>query len=221
LNLIETAGGPTIELMYNGAPVVAGQFGTWTPIAAQQTASGYEVAWKQPGSVPGADQYTIRDTDSNGNYLSGPISNVYGPNPALESVETSFQYDLNGDGTVGIPNITDPNDKPSFIYDGTDASGIQLYEINWNILGSHPFAVYVLNPSDPSPNYQHNFLFALPPEPGLDESGWGVGIDQLQQLNVQNQYNATIIEPVFPLYSWYADNPNDPTMNYERSNHEL
>ena len=27
-------------------PVTAGQFGAWTPIAAEQTAGGYEVAWK-------------------------------------------------------------------------------------------------------------------------------------------------------------------------------
>ena len=36
-----------------GAAVVAGQFGGWTPIGAEQTATGYEVAWK----VAGADQY--------------------------------------------------------------------------------------------------------------------------------------------------------------------
>ena len=36
----------------------------WTPIGAEQTASGYEVAWK----VTGADQYTVWNTDSSGNY---------------------------------------------------------------------------------------------------------------------------------------------------------
>ena len=36
------------------------------PIAAAQTASGYEVAWK----TPGADQYQIWTTDSSGNELS-------------------------------------------------------------------------------------------------------------------------------------------------------
>ena len=50
-----------------GAPVVAGQFGqSWTPIGAEQTASGYEVAWK----MTGADQYTVWTTDNSGNYLS-------------------------------------------------------------------------------------------------------------------------------------------------------
>src|SRR5262249_24053414 len=47
------------ELSYYGAPVAAGQFGTWTPIGAERTASGYDVAWK----VTGADQYSVWATD--------------------------------------------------------------------------------------------------------------------------------------------------------------
>ena len=42
------------------------RFGGWTPIGAEQTAGGYDVAWK----IPGADQYTVWSTDSNGNYIS-------------------------------------------------------------------------------------------------------------------------------------------------------
>src|SRR5205085_2226526 len=57
-----TSSGP--ELYYQGAPVAAGQFGAWAPLGAEKTASGYEVAWK----VAGADQYTIWNTDNNGNY---------------------------------------------------------------------------------------------------------------------------------------------------------
>ena len=56
--------GPSLK--YGGADVVAGQFGAWTPIGAEQTASGYEVAWK----ITGADQYTVWNTDSSGNYIS-------------------------------------------------------------------------------------------------------------------------------------------------------
>ena len=63
-------GGSAVELSYGGAPVVAGQFdqfgGPWAPIGAEQTANGYEVAWK----VTGADQYTVWFTDNSGNYLS-------------------------------------------------------------------------------------------------------------------------------------------------------
>ena len=59
-----TGTGPTIK--YGGIDVVAGQFGTWGPIGAVQTANGYDVAWK----VTGADQYTVWSTDSNGNYIA-------------------------------------------------------------------------------------------------------------------------------------------------------
>src|SRR5262249_31360686 len=34
-------------------------------------------------------------------------------------------------------------------------------------------------------------------------------------LNAQNQYNLTIVEPTFQFDSWYADNPNDPSIQYE------
>ena len=40
------SGGSGPELQYMGAAVVAGQFGAWAPIGAVQTASGYDVAWK-------------------------------------------------------------------------------------------------------------------------------------------------------------------------------
>ena len=39
------------------------RFGAWTPIGAEAIAGGYEVAWK----VTGSDQYTVWNTDSNGN----------------------------------------------------------------------------------------------------------------------------------------------------------
>src|SRR5438309_1861123 len=41
-------------LSYNGSPMTAGEFGAWTPIGAEKTATGYEVAWKvQIGSAHG------------------------------------------------------------------------------------------------------------------------------------------------------------------------
>jgi hypothetical protein len=88
--------GPTLK--FDGAPVVAGDRGAWAPLGAEKTASGYEVAWKNAG----ADQYTVWNTDSAGNYLSyaGVMS---GGSPALENFELSFQQDLNADGTIGPP----------------------------------------------------------------------------------------------------------------------
>src|SRR5271166_17178 len=96
-------GGPAVELSYNGAPVYDGEFGGWAPIAAEQTASGYEVALK----VAGADTYTVWRTDANGNYLSN-IGAVSGASATLESFETSFQQDLNGDGVIGVPGAPPP-----------------------------------------------------------------------------------------------------------------
>ena len=96
---LQVGDGPAVELSYGGSPVTVGQFGAWTFIAAQQTTTGFEVALKN-GS---ADQYGVWDTDANGNFVSGPISNVSGTSLALESIEVSFNHDLNGDGTVGVP----------------------------------------------------------------------------------------------------------------------
>ena len=83
---------------YNSAAVTAGQFGSWNPIGAVQTASGYEVAWK----ITGADQYTVWSTDSNGNYTGNLIGAVSGNSYALESLEPVFNQDLNGDGVTGL-----------------------------------------------------------------------------------------------------------------------
>src|SRR6516225_730461 len=195
-----------------GSPVVDGQFdqfgGHWVPIGAEQTASGCEVAWK----ITGADQYTVWYTDNSGNYLSSAFNSASGTSAALESFEPSFQQDLNGDGVIGPVVDASP---PQFVYEGTDANGVRLYDLTWNILGEHPFAVRVLAPDHPSTNYAHSFVFALPVEGGLAQSNWGSGLDELRQLNVQNQYDATIIEPIFPIDPWYADNPIDPTIDFE------
>ena len=53
---------------------MAGEFGAWVPIGAVQTASGYDVAWE----IPGADEYTVWNTDSNGNYISNIVGAVPG-----------------------------------------------------------------------------------------------------------------------------------------------
>ena len=93
------SGGTGPSLKYQGADYVAGQFGQVAPIGAEQTASGYEVAWK----MPGADQFSVWVTDNNGNYLSNTLTSVSGTSAALQSIETSFHQDLNGDGTIGPP----------------------------------------------------------------------------------------------------------------------
>ncbi|MCK1393564.1 NF038122 family metalloprotease, partial [Bradyrhizobium sp. 1] len=93
-----TAGGGGPSLKYNGVSVVVGQYGSLAPIGAEQVGSGYDVVWK----APGIDQYTVWSVDSNGNYLSVLDNAVSGASYALESIETSFHQDLNGDGTIGV-----------------------------------------------------------------------------------------------------------------------
>jgi tryptophan-rich protein len=95
-------GGSGPFVMYQGSVVTAGEFGSWTPIGAVKTASGYEVAWK----VAGADEYAIWNTDGNGNYTGNAIGIVSGESYTLEEAELTFGEDLNGDGTIGPKTTT-------------------------------------------------------------------------------------------------------------------
>ena len=90
------AGGFGPALKYAGSPMVAGQSGGWTPIAVEQTSSGYEVAWQYPGS----DQFTIWTTDSSGSFATN-TGQVSGTSATLLLAEARFHQDLNADGTVG------------------------------------------------------------------------------------------------------------------------
>src|SRR6185312_15490221 len=91
-----SSGGGSVTLQYNGAPVTAGEFGGWMPFGAALTATGYDVAWE----VPGANQYTVWQTDSSGQFLSS-LGLVPGNNATLIADETIFNQDLNGNGTTG------------------------------------------------------------------------------------------------------------------------
>ncbi|WP_213287244.1 Ig-like domain-containing protein [Bradyrhizobium sp. sGM-13] len=105
-----TGSGPTLK--YRGADFVDGTDGTWAPIGAEKTATGYQVAWKEAST----GQYTAWNTDSNGNYVShvsaltGSVSGgqVSGTNYGLKTLETSFHQDLNGDGQIGASSPTAP-----------------------------------------------------------------------------------------------------------------
>jgi len=85
---------------YGGTAIVAGG-GNWSPIGAEAISGGYEIAWK----LAGQDAYIAWNLDTNGNFASGnPLGQVTASSTALESLETSFHQDLNGDGTIGIPS---------------------------------------------------------------------------------------------------------------------
>jgi len=97
-----TATGP--EVQYEGTPITTGQFSNWTPIGAERTAGGYEIAWKNAST----GQYTVLHTDSNGNHANriGNFRTVSGKSVVLELVEPSFHQDLNGDGTIGFNSLS-------------------------------------------------------------------------------------------------------------------
>ncbi|MGJ4892242.1 NF038122 family metalloprotease [Bradyrhizobium sp. HKCCYLS3077] len=105
------------QLKYAGSPVTDGIFGTITPIGAIQTATGFDVAWK----IPGTSQFTFWAIDSNGNYSSNLSGLVDGTSASVKSFELIFQQDLNGDSIIGPPSSTSLAASPSAIQ--TAASG--------------------------------------------------------------------------------------------------
>ncbi|MCK1677122.1 M10 family metallopeptidase C-terminal domain-containing protein [Bradyrhizobium sp. 150] len=102
-DLNPTAGGTGPVLKNGGAAIVAGNYGAWSPVAAEQVSGGgYNVAWKNAST----GYFSIWSTDSNGNFLSTLTPEVPGTDSRLISLETSFHQDLNGDGSLGAATIT-------------------------------------------------------------------------------------------------------------------
>ena len=101
---LDTVGSNSLgpELTLNGTALGAAQLGSWAPIGAVQTASGYDVAFK----LAGANEYTVWATNSSGAYVSSLVGVVAGNDTTLESLETTFNQDLNGDSHIGLPPPT-------------------------------------------------------------------------------------------------------------------
>ena len=127
----------------------------------------------------------------------------------------------NGSGTVGSGNVTSVvvtcaassggGSGLQVQYLGTDDSGVQDYQVTSPDDGPGPQDLRVLQPSNPAPGVPHNFLYVLPVEPG-EGNTFGDGLQVIQSLNLQNQYNLTVIEPSFSINPWYADNPLDANL---------
>jgi hypothetical protein len=123
----------------------------------------------------------------------------------------------NASGTVGSANITSITVSCQSVgplavsYVSTDANGVATYDMTSPIVsGGATEPLRVLTPTNPAPGVAHNFLIALPVEPG-EGTTYGDAISTLESLNAQNQYNLTIIEPSFAIDPWYADSAADPT----------
>jgi hypothetical protein len=99
-------------------------------------------------------------------------------------------------------------------YLNTDASGIEYYDVISANNGPGPQVLRVLRPTNPAPGVPHSFLYVLPVEAGLGNN-FGDGMQVVQGLDAQDQYNLTVIEPSFGIDSWDADNPTDPNLQYE------
>ncbi|QPF90265.1 Ig-like domain-containing protein [Bradyrhizobium commune] len=98
-----SSSGTDVLLKSNGTAYLMGATSTWKPIAVEATSSGFDVAWKNIYT----GTYTVWTTDSNGNFTSNLLSNVSGTSASLQSIETLFQQDLNGDGAIG-PHVAPP-----------------------------------------------------------------------------------------------------------------
>src|SRR5262249_37686836 len=92
-----TGTGPSLK--FGGMDFAAGQFGPWTPIGAQATANVYEVAWKYRSAF----YFIISHPTRSSTFF--PYTTLFrsGSDYALESLEPSFQLDLNRDGVIGPP----------------------------------------------------------------------------------------------------------------------
>src|SRR2546421_91482 len=81
-----------VSLKYAGAVVQAGQFGGWTPISADQTASGYFFLMIRRPPRSTLFPYTTLFRS----YLSNTAV-VSGASTTLKAFEIGFHHDLNGD----------------------------------------------------------------------------------------------------------------------------
>src|SRR5208283_57166 len=110
------------------------QFGaSITPVGAEKTATGYEVAWSL-----GANEYIVWNTDANGDFTSAATGVVSGTSQTLEAVEANF-----GDGA--FPGAGTPASPPTQIATNSVTTLDQignLYELNPAGGGTGPLLEY-------------------------------------------------------------------------------
>ena len=179
-----TGAGPSLK--FQGADYVPGLFGAAVvPIGAEATASGYEVAWK----VMGTDQYSVWATDKNGNYTSNIIGTASGTSTALESLESSFHQDLNGDGQIGVvhdgdrvewrrPSLTEVGNH-FYLYDSTGAGPSLKFQGADYVPGQFGAAVVPIGAEATASGYEVAWKVM-----GTDHV-FGLGHRQERQLHVQ------------------------------------
>ena len=98
-----------------------------------------------------------------------------------------------------------------------DANGVKSYPVTSVLQGPAPTIVRVLEPTNPPPGTLRRFLYVLPVEAGITDSGsiYSDGLKELGLLNVHNRYNLTLIAPSFHIVPWYGDHDTDPVRRLE------
>ena len=152
---------------------------------------------------------------------------------SLTAVGSTLAFAVNGDIVVSTSDSTLSGGAPGIMANGaatasnwsggnsgfqvdyqSTANGVQSYAVISPEDGYGVQALRVLQPTHPAAGVAHNFLFVLPVEAGLGNA-YGDGLGALQALDAQDQYNLTIVEPTFDYQPWYADDPDDPNLQYE------
>ena len=92
---------------------------------------------KLPGRSPAPINFRSGPLDSNGNYITnnGVLS---GTSPTLQSLETSFHQDLNGDGVIGVPTASLASTIQSSGQTSGAASIMDLRGANFDFIAVQP-----------------------------------------------------------------------------------
>nr|WP_234679572.1 M10 family metallopeptidase C-terminal domain-containing protein [Bradyrhizobium sp. Oc8] len=150
-------------LKFGGPALTAGQFGSsWSILGAEAVSGGYDVAWKNTAT----GLYNIWSTDSSGNYVTDLLASASPNSGSLESFETIFHQDLNGDGTIGPTSTSSAADALSQLLDQNFRNDFRFVDdLNAGALAASPHSK-----SESSPFYRvahDSFVFT----PTLDQSG--------------------------------------------------
>ncbi len=225
-----TLSGGAPGIMTYGTP----QGGTWVGVGSTGAASTYSVGGSLSGlsgtvvlEDNGADDLSL---SANGSFtFATPLAQnaTYAVSVKTNPTGQSCTV-VNGSGTVGTANVTtvavtcgaQTGTGLTAQYVSTDASGVEYYSVTSAANGPSSQTLRVLLPSHPEVGMAHNFIYVLPVEPGL-ATDYGDGLDTLQALDAEDQYNLTIIEPTFGADPWYADDPDNASEQYETFMTEL
>jgi putative esterase len=118
----------------------------------------------------------------------------------------------------GLECPTAPTETANFAatYLSTNSDGVELFGIHARDNGCGSQTTRVLKPTNPAQGVAHNILLVLPVSPGPEgNTQYRDGLDTVRELDAQNKYNLTVVEPSFSIDPWYADNPLNPNLREE------